>query len=178
MENTVEKYKQKSRIRKIFGKYFLPFSIAEILFIFPLFLLLGVVVFVYFYLKPKGITFFPALPTFFSALLIFIIILGYFYKRFFIEIKSGLSFADNLKIIQEIVNRQEIVYESLEMPSFYMFKLPVNNKYFAIFCKDNVIYINSFSPTDSLVRRLYNKDLNQLERLIRQKVNSIKKSIT
>ena len=165
-------FKPINKFWKVNNRYFLPFEMYDYIeFIMLLF-----------YLFLFGIS------TSRFRILMFVIFILWIVKiivlvkdRFFIEIKTPNSEADNIKLIEDLALRQDYVSTSLEQQGLFVFEYLERNIYYkynfrkrdyletvVIFCEGNSIYVNSYNSRYFGIIRRYN--LKQWIRLLHLKV--------
>lgn len=165
--NYIELYRKKKKIRKIFGKYFLPFSVNEYFLLFNFLLLL----------------IFPAISIIkqdfgFSTLLC-LLPFGYLiliiYHRFFTTVTTHLGFEENDFVVKEIASKQKNIYQSNSIAGIYIFEISVkkDQEYIVIICEKDRILINSFY--ERRLFNVFNKSLKSLKILILSKASIFSK---
>jgi hypothetical protein len=163
---------QKTKFWKFGNKYFLPFEIYD-------YFNNGLLIIIFFLIcfTTTNIEFHNYVLLFVWLLIIIILIKD----RFFIEIKTSNSEADNIKLIEDLALRQENVSTSLEQKGLFVFEYLERNIFYkhnfrkrdyletvVIFCEGNSIYVNSYNTRYFGIIRRYN--LKQWIRLLHLKV--------
>lgn len=168
MKNNAITKKSDYLVKTIFYKHYLPFSLNEMITLTVLILFYGMFIFSAI-LNIETYTF-----SFTSLLLLFLFplfLLIIFSNRFFIKVRTGLSFEENMKIVHEIIKKQKNVFVSVENKGLYMFEIQGNNdvETLVILCEDEFININSFANRSLTILR--KKNIKYLKELILIKAN-------
>ena len=141
--------KQHSKLKKLNGKYFLPFEIWNYLDFGLMFLL--IVFFTYSVYKINVI--------FILIIVIYLIrIITTINDRFFIEIKTSKPLKENINLIKELAKRQPNFTQSLDEKGLFLFEYSEQNIFYKynyrkrdyietviIYCEDNSIWVNSYN---------------------------------
>lgn len=169
--NFIEKIKiREQKPKAIFGRYFLPFSTNEVILLVTFLMFLF---FVFMAFIKSNFSIIVAL-SFLTYLLVFTIILLH---RFFKEIKTNLSFEDNISIVKDIASKQKKVYYSKDLLGIYIFEISQkrDKEYIVIICENNKILINNFYN-----RKLYdlfnNNSIKAIKALIFLKAKTLLKN--
>lgn len=167
----ITKYRKgkKLKLKQLFGKYFLPFSLNEKILLFVFLLVFSTYLFSVVLSENYSLLFiFP----------IFVFILFYsFYSRIFKRIETIFGKKENISIIEGILNRQEIVSNSLDQKGLFLFDLKSKKgiETMVVLCEDNNIYINSYFHR--MFFSFKRKNLNQLEKLINIHIAKAQKTL-
>lgn len=147
--NKLATSKQHSKLKKLNGKYFLPFEIWDYLDFGWMFILI-----VFFSYASATINF-----IFISIIIIYLIrIITTINDRFFIEIKTSKPLNENINLINELAKRQQNFSQSMNEEGLFLFQYSERNVFYrynyrkrdyietvVIFCEDNSIWVNSYN---------------------------------
>ncbi len=146
-------------VKTIFSKNYLPFSLNEIIILIVLVFFYSM--FVFSIIKTYAFTFLSLL-----LLLVFpLSLLVIFNNRFFIKVRTGLSFDENMIIVHDILKKQKNIFISLEQKGLYIFEIHSNHdvEKLVILCEDKFININSFAERSlTIIRKRNIKNLKKL----------------
>lgn len=172
--NNLSTFQQKTKLKKIGDKYFLPFEIWNYL-DFGTMLFFIIIAFIIVPLNER-------LNYLFIVLIIFYIIRIFvsIKDRFFISIKTSKSLRENIDLIKYLAQRQPNFTESLNEEGLFLFEYSERNIFYkynfrrrdyietvVIYCEDNLIWVNSFNQRYFGIFRRYN--LKQWTKLIQIK---------
>lgn len=141
--------KQHSKLKKLNGKYFLPFDIWNYLD----FGLMSILILFFIYAASK------INSIFLLILVIYVIrVITTLNDRFFIEIKTSQSLKENIHLIKELAQRQDNFTQSMDKEGLFLFDYAERNIFYrynyrkrdyietvVIYCDDNSIWVNSFN---------------------------------